>query len=189
MPRRKQSNINPENIGQAFWNGKDYYTLDSCQSEPQATFTRLYDKDNPITRPISEFKDFVMVKPVGKITKKQEPSFKERKPRSDKGTKKKQSLTEALQQEEKQLAEERASIAGIAGKTYKPEEKPNTEEVYVHTPAEGETEYQVAILGKYYGTGVTLKEAMTKAAQACPDIIYRDISPKSITFIEGILES
>ena len=163
MPRSKSSNIRPEHINSVFFDGKDYYTLEACQSEPTATMTRLYDKDNPITKPVSEFKDFIMVKPVGVIKRKQEPSLKERKPRSRK---------------ENPTVKENLTV-----------ESPNTEEVYIHTPAADETKYLVRILD-YVGESETLLMSMKLAVLDCPNQKVPDtLSKKSKDFIKGILEA
>ena len=89
MPRRKASAINPGNVGQIFLKPgeKVPYVLSSCEVEPNAKMLRCGSIDDTFTAPVSELKDWVWLRPVGKIQKKQEPSFKERKPRRDKGTK------------------------------------------------------------------------------------------------------
>lgn len=80
MSKRK-ANIRPELIGSLFTDGTDYFKLIDCQTEPMATVQRIRDVEITITKPVSEWANLVLMKPVKPIAKPLAP----RKPRADKG--------------------------------------------------------------------------------------------------------
>lgn len=62
MSKRK-ANVNPELVGQVFTQGMDLYRLVECGVEPDATFLNVTTGTSK-KAPISDFKDFVLLKPV-----------------------------------------------------------------------------------------------------------------------------
>ena len=92
MSSKKQANIRPDLIGELYTDGKDYFKLVSCESEPMATFQKVAGTADMLgeafTRPLSEFANMVLMKPVHPIEKPAEPH----RPRSDKGTKRQPSI-------------------------------------------------------------------------------------------------
>ena len=90
MSRRK-ANIRAELVGELFLKpGEDIpYRLTNCEDEPTAIMERVdsvnVDDESPLCWPISQFKDFVLLKPV-------RPVEKLKIPRSDKGKSHKKSI-------------------------------------------------------------------------------------------------
>lgn len=88
MTRRK-ANVRPDLVGELFVNQSEPepripYRLVNCDTEPRALMAKVTETAVPNVPglPISEFKDYVLLKPV--LPRVRKP-IKERKPRSDKG--------------------------------------------------------------------------------------------------------
>ena len=80
MTRKPRPNISPEDIGTFYQDGKIIYELDDCGVEPSATMRQITgDAHAILTKPISQFANFVRLTPERVITKP-------RKTRKDKGT-------------------------------------------------------------------------------------------------------
>src|SRR3990167_3252646 len=124
MSKRK-ANITPADIGGYYQDPKGKIRqLFGCETEPTATMKMVGDNELE-TKPISEFKDFVRLKPVVPRTKKA-TEVKTRKTRSDAGTHRRQK-----KQTEPETADTR------------------TENLLIHTPTGlgDDTEYMVDIAG------------------------------------------
>lgn len=86
MSERK-ANVRPELVGELFLLPNDAipYRLVRCDTEPLALMQKVTDTGSDFetkAKPISELKDFQLLKPVVPRVRKQKP---ERKPRADKG--------------------------------------------------------------------------------------------------------
>lgn len=71
MSRKKMSDINPGNVGELFLKpGEDIpYRLEACGVEPTAIMERVSDTTVKMEYLISDFKDYVLLKPVRPIEK------------------------------------------------------------------------------------------------------------------------
>lgn len=78
---KKKPNITPADVDTLYIDSSEkVYRLISCESEPHATMSLIADGD-VLEKPISEFANFIRLKPERPIVKPATP----RKPRSDKG--------------------------------------------------------------------------------------------------------
>ena len=88
---RKRANVTQADVGSLYlYNGR-VYRLTECATEPTATMLPIAGNEELLVKPISEFADFVRLKPERPIPKPPVP----RKTRSDKGTHREKHTEEA----------------------------------------------------------------------------------------------
>jgi len=163
MSKRK-ANITPADIGGYYQDPeRRIRQLVECETEPHATMKMITD-DMRETAPISEFKDFVRLKPVVPRMKKA-TEVKTRKTRSDAGTHRKS---------------QQAVDPGIADK--------KGDNLTIHTPTGlgDDTEYKVSIAG-FEATGFLLRETILAALEGFNGKIPDCLDESERKILESIL--
>ena|SRR3990167_32259 len=156
---KPRANITPEDIGGYYQDAKgEIWQLAGCEVEPHATMVRITDRE-PETKPISEFKDFVRLKPVVQRTRKVAETKPTRKTRSDAGKHRK-----SQQKIQPETADTR------------------TENMIIHTPTGigDDTEYIVTIAGSRVtspetaGIRFAVMKALEQFGGEIPDVLNTD---------------
>ena len=147
MTKRKP-NISPLLVGELFTDGRSYYTLIDCASEPSATVKNI-NTEVLTTKSISEFANLVQLKPV-------RPIEKPKKPRADKGGTHKMTNKEKLDIHLAQIHIPSEIAKEIADKT--------GDNLIIHVPTGlgKDTDYQVNIAGSE-ARGPTLRLTVMEA--------------------------